>query len=225
MNKKIKTIVIDTLTQIQENEYMLDKKKPGHDKWRDYSVDIYTLITKLQQKGFECILIMGQPGTGKSSGMRTLKSGTNIWYNADNKNPVWEGGRTEYGTKIAPKSPFHVIPTSYEEIMNHISVGIEKDLFETTRYVFILGHTENYKEGEDTRMRLKTLGNLANKMQIEGKLETVLYSKVEMESGKQQYVLETQNNGYNTARSPMGLFDGKINNDYQLIVDKLETMS
>lgn len=157
--------------------------------------------------------------------MRTLKPGTNIWYNADNKNPVWEGGRTEYGTKIAPKAPFHVIPTSYEEIMNHVNVGIEKDLFETTRYAFILGHTENYKEGEDTRMRLKTLGNLANKMQIEGKLETVLYSKVEMESGKQQYVLETQNNGYNTARSPMGLFDGKISNDYQLIVDKLETMS
>lgn len=57
------------------------------------------------------------------------------------------------------------------------------------------------------------------------KLETVLYSKVELENGKQHYLLETQNNGYNTARSPMGLFDGKISNDYQLIVDKLETMS
>lgn len=29
---KIRTICIDTVTQIQENQYMLDKKKPGHDK-------------------------------------------------------------------------------------------------------------------------------------------------------------------------------------------------
>lgn len=29
---KIRTITVDTLTQIQENEYMTDKKKPGHDK-------------------------------------------------------------------------------------------------------------------------------------------------------------------------------------------------
>ena len=29
---KIRTITVDTLTQIQENEYITDKKKPGHDK-------------------------------------------------------------------------------------------------------------------------------------------------------------------------------------------------
>ena len=33
--KNIKSICIDTLTGIQTNEYMLDKRKPGHDKWKD----------------------------------------------------------------------------------------------------------------------------------------------------------------------------------------------
>ena len=30
--KKIRTICVDTLTGIQTEEYMRDKKKPGHDK-------------------------------------------------------------------------------------------------------------------------------------------------------------------------------------------------
>lgn len=34
-NTKIRTICVDTLTGIQSEEYMRDKKKPGHDKWKD----------------------------------------------------------------------------------------------------------------------------------------------------------------------------------------------
>lgn len=218
---KIRTICVDTLTQIQENAFMLDRKKPGHDKWKDYSQDIYAFILELQILGFEMILIMGPPGVGKSTGMRNLPSKTNIWYNADNKNPVWEGGRVEYGKKTSPIAPYHVIPNSYSDIIAHIKGGIEKGMFEEDRYAFITGHTETYKEGNDTRIRLKTLGNLANKMQIEGKLETVLYAGVEVEDNKNHYILETQNNGFNTARSPQNLFEGKVDNDYNMIVNKL----
>jgi len=218
---KIRTICVDTLTQIQENSYMVDKKKPGHDKWKDYSQDIYGFILELQLLGFELILVMGPPGVGKSTGMRNLPSKTNIWYNADNKNPVWEGGRIEYGKKTAPIAPYHVIPTSYADIISHIKAGIDKGMFEDERFAFITGHTETYKEGNDTRIRLKTLGNLANKMQIEGKLETVLYAGVEVEDNKNHYILETQNNGFNTARSPQNLFEGKVDNDYRMIVEKL----
>ena len=83
-------------------------------------------------------------------------------------------------------------------------------------------HTENFKEGAEQRVRLKTLGQLTNKMQIEGKMETVLYSTVEKEAnGELSYLLETQNNGYNTARSPQGAFEGKIPNDYKFIVETL----
>ena len=96
MSEKIRTICIDTVTQIQEHEYMLDKKKPGHDKWKDYSTTLYAFMVQLQELGFELILIIGPPGTGKSSGMRHLPHNTNMWFNADNKNPVWEGGKEEY---------------------------------------------------------------------------------------------------------------------------------
>jgi hypothetical protein len=219
----ISTICIDTLTQIQENQFMLDKKKPGHDKWKDYSQDIYKFILDLQLLGFEIALIVGPPGVGKSTGMRNLPSKTNIWYNADNKNPVWEGGRAEYGKKLAPNEPYHVIPKSYKEIIEHVKEGIKREMFAEDRYAILTGHTETYKEGVETRIRLKTLGNLANKMQIEGKLEQVFYANVEKEGDDLNYILETQNNGHNTARSPMGLFEGKIANDYNVIIEALKT--
>lgn len=218
---KVRSICVDTLTAIQSDEYMADRKKPGHDAWKDYGQSIYTFMRDIQDLGFEIILVLGEPGTGKSSGMRTLSHNTNVWYNADKKNPVWEGGKSEYGTKHTPRMPFHVIPTTYKEILDHIKIGIEKGMFEDQRYAFITAHTETYKVGNDTKERLKVLGKMATKMQLEGKMETVLYSRVEMDSGKPTFLLETQNNGFNTARSPMNLFEGKIDNDYNVIIEKL----
>ena len=153
--------------------------------------------------------------------MRTLPTNTNIWYNADNKNPVWEGGKQEYGKKVNPRQPYHIIPKTYEDMIKHIKEGIAKGMFEDERYAFVTGHTETYKVANDTKERLKILGKLGTKMQLEGKMETVLYSRVEMESGNPKYILETQNNGFNTARSPQNLFEGKIDNDYNMIVEKL----
>lgn len=219
--KKIRSICIDTLTGIQTEEYMRDKKKPGHDKWRDVGQDIYSFMSDLQKLGFELIMVLGEPGTGKSTGMRTLEHDTNIWYNTDNKNPVWIGGKEEYGKKNAPRAPYHVIPTSYKEIIDHIKVGIDKGMFEEEKYAFITGHIENYKSGVETMQRVKVLGNMATKMQLEGKLESVFYTVVEKDGSNVKYLLETQNNGYNTARSPQGMFEPKIDNDYKFILDKL----
>jgi hypothetical protein len=218
---KIRSICVDTLTGIQNEEYMRDKKKVGYDKWKDYGQDIYIFMGDLQRLGFELILILGEPGTGKSSGMRTLLPNTNIWYNADNKNPVWTGGIKEYGKKNNPRPNFHLIPTTYAEIIGHINGGLQAGAFENDRYAFITGHIETFKSGDETMQRLKVLGNMATKMQLEGKLETVLYSGVEKSGSDIMYFLETQNNGFNTARSPMGLFEPKIDNDYQFILEKL----
>lgn len=218
---KVRSICVDTLTAIQSNEYMTDESKPGHDKWKDYGQSIYSFVLSLQKLGFEIILVLGEPGTGKSTGMRTLDHNTNIWYNADDKNPVWEGGRTEYGKKTNPRAPFHVIPRTYEDITNHIQVGLSRGMFEEDRYAFVTGHTETYKVGNETRERLKTLGKVATKMQLEGKMETVFYSRVEVVGGKPSYLLESYNNGFNTARSHMNMFEGKIGNDYKFVLEKL----
>ena len=60
-------------------------------------------------------------------------------------------------------------------------------------------------------------------MEIEGKFETVLYSRVERKTdGATSFIFETENSGSNTARSAMNMFeDGKIPNDYNLILEKL----
>ncbi len=216
----IRSICIDTLTAIQTNQWMEDKRKPGHDEWFDYGKKIYEHVHDLQELGFEIIMILGEPGTGKSSGMRTLPSKSNIWYNADEKNPVWEGGKLEYGKKTSP-TQYHFIPKSYKAIIDHINVVLKAGGFEAERYAFVLGHIETFKSGNENKERLKTLGKVATKMQIEGKMETVMYSKVEIEGGKPNYILETQNNGYNTARSHQNMFEGKILNDYGLVIEKL----
>ena len=153
--------------------------------------------------------------------MRTLPPDTNIWFNADNKNPVWTGGNKEYGKKFNPRMPYHVIPKVYADILSHIKEGLANGMFEEDRYAILTGHTEDYKSGNMTKKRLKVMGNMATKMQLEGKLETVLYSNVEKDTSGTKYVLETENDGYNTARSPMGLFEPTIDNDYNFIIEKL----
>lgn len=218
---KVRTICIDTLTGIQNEIYMQESKKPGYDQWTDYGKDIWVLISKLQELGFEIVLILGEPGTGKSSGMRTLPHNTNIWFNADNKNPVWVGGKEEYGKKVNPRLPYHIIPKNYSAIIKHIQDGLERNMFEEERYAILTGHTEDYKTGLDIKKRLKILGKLGTKMQLEGKLETVLYSDVRKNSGITEYILTTENDGLNTARSPMGLFPPIIENDYNLVIQKL----
>lgn len=221
MSTKVRTICVDTLTGIQNELWMTDSKKPGHDKWMDMGKGIWQLISDLQDRGFEIILILGEPGTGKSTGMRTLPHDTNIWFNADNKNPVWEGGKEEYGKKLNPRLPFHLVPKSYKDIIDHIDLGLSKGMFEDERYAILTGHTEDYKTGLDNKKRLKTLGNLATKMQLEGRLETVLYSDVKREGDTTHYVLVTENDGINTARSPMGVFEPVIDNDYHAVISKL----
>lgn len=218
---KVRTICIDTLTGIQNEVYMTETKKPNHDIWADYGKGIWQLISDLQAKGFEIILILGEPGTGKSTGMRNLPHNTNIWYNADNKNPVWIGGKEEYGKKSSPRLPFHIIPKCYKDIMDHIDLGISKGMFEEERFAILTGHIEDYKTGGDNKKRLKTLGKLTTKMQLEGRLEVVLYSEVQIEGDETKYVLCTENDGVNTARSPMGLFDKVIENDYNYVIEKL----
>lgn len=218
---KVRTITVDTLTGILDEMYMTSLKKPTHDSWKDWSQTVWKFNSALQDLGFEVILVYGVPGTGKSTGMRTLPHNTNIWFNADNKNPTWIGGKEEYGKKTNPRMPYHLIPRSYDDIISHIKQGLDKGMFEEERYAILTGHVETYKEGNDAKARLQIIGKMSNKMMIERKFESVFYSKVVMENNQPKYVLETQNNGFDTVRSPMGLFEPQIPNDYNLVINKL----
>jgi hypothetical protein len=217
---KIRTVCIDTLTGIQNEVYMTNSKKPGHDQWLDYGKDIWQLISDLQVRKFSIILITGEPGSGKSTGMRNLPTKTNVWINADKKDPVWVGGRAEYGKMFEAKLPYHFVPNTYADVIAHID-KIGKDGFEEEKFAILTGHVEDYKSGNDNKKRLKVLGKVATKMQLEGRLNNVFYANVIREGSENKYVLETQTDGYNTARSPMGLFEPVIENDYNFIIEKL----
>lgn len=220
---KIRTVCIDTLTGIQNETYMTDSKKPNHDIWKDYGNGIWKLISALQQRGFEIVLILGEPGTGKSTGMRNLPHHTNIWINADNKNPVWEGGKAEYGKKANPIMPYHLIPKTYKQMIDHIDEVHKRGMFEDERFAILTGHIDDFKSGPLQKKRLKVLGKVATKMQLEGRLETVLYAEVVRDGDATKYQLTTENDGVNTARSPMGLFEPVIENDYNFVIEKLLT--
>jgi hypothetical protein len=233
--KMIKTICVDTLNGIQNNEYMgmLDKKTMvTRDKWRDFGVAIYMFMVEgLQKFGFETVLVLGYEGTGKSFGIRYLEPGTNIWYNADNKNPTFRviefGGneynaREVYGTKVKP-TPYMFVPKTYKDIITHIQSIQDAGVLAENPVAFLTGHIEDYRSGDgDTRQRLKTLGNLATKMNIEGSVENCLYTYLDTQGERPVYKLDTMNSGSNTARALHGAFGSRyIDNNFQLIYDAI----
>ena len=72
-----------------------------------------------------------------------------------------------------------------------------------SEYQKLLKDIEDYKSGFEQKRRLKVLGKLSTKMQLEGKLETVMYAEVKKDGAETVYLLHTENDGTNTARSPM----------------------
>lgn len=74
--------------------------------------------------------------------------------------------------------------------------------------VYILGHTQ---EDDNGRVKAKTIGKLLDeKITIEGLLTIVLRTAVI----NGQYLFSTRNNGHDTTKSPLGLFDDEqIDND------------
>ena len=76
--------------------------------------------------------------------------------------------------------------------------------------VYILAHTHTDEQGQ---IRIKTLGKLLDdKVVVEGMFTTVLRTHVD--PGANKYVFTTQNNGRDTGKGPMGVFESnEIEND------------
>lgn len=82
--------------------------------------------------------------------------------------------------------------------------------------IIFLSHSERKDDGST---KVKTIGKLLDeKVTIEGLFTVVLNTKIE----DGNYYFETQNNGFNTRKSPKGMFkEYKIPNDLKLVVDKV----
>lgn len=84
--------------------------------------------------------------------------------------------------------------------------------------VYILSHSQTDEYG--TNVKMKTIGKMLDeKVTLEGLFTTVLRSHV----SDGRYYLTTQNDGTDTVKSPMGLFETmEIDNDLQMIDEKLK---
>lgn len=80
--------------------------------------------------------------------------------------------------------------------------------------VYILSHTE---ETDDGQVKMKTIGRLLDdKITLEGMVTIVLRTVVT----DGQYFFATKNNGLDTTKSPMGLFDSDLIDNDLALVDK-----
>lgn len=218
-------IVIDTANQIQDNEYLKTSEdtKAKLDDWKDYGVDILHLQNHLKNEAYraggELIDILGREGTGKTVGCRTLDPDTTVILNTDRKPLSFPGAKKNY---ILGKNYF--IPKTYSEVREFVTAAADMAIKKKDPlYIFSLWHLEDYKDNEVTRQRKKVLGRMATKFNINGQVVHTYYTKVKSTASGNEYILQTQNDGFNTARSPMGMWDKKeIPNDYKMIIDKIK---
>lgn len=92
-----------------------------------------------------------------------------------------------------------------------LAMGLRDDL-----NIYILSHTE---KNEDGSLKIKTIGKMLDeKITLEGMVTMVLYTII----NDNNYLFQTQNNGRNTAKSPMGMFkEILIENDLKFVNESI----
>ncbi len=88
--------------------------------------------------------------------------------------------------------------------------------------IFFLTHSEESTDVNGHRkVKAKTVGKMIdNALTLEGLFSIVLFGRVKKTEDGLEYGFDTQNNGENTCKSPMDMFeDSFINNDLQLVKD------
>lgn len=224
---KLRCMVFDTVTAIQEQEWITVESKHGsqHADWKQYAVGIINCYTQLKKLGYTLVYILGDPGTGKSYGIKYLKEGECIWLNADNKNPTWIGGSEIFGTIRKPK-PYHIIPKTYEDVVTVAEKAIESGAFgDNLPLIYMLGHVANYKAGKPgspTMQKLSTIGKLTDERRPEAAAEIVLYADVRQEDEDEEpnWFLRTRPTGLDSCRvtEPLAVrLEKEIPNNYDTL--------
>tara|TARA_R110001599_G_scaffold167003_5_gene356841 strand:- start:216 stop:896 length:681 start_codon:yes stop_codon:yes gene_type:complete len=101
---------------------------------------------------------------------------------------------------------------------------LPKDLREDLTIFFLTHAEESTDVNGNRKVKAKTVGKMIdNALTLEGLFSIVLFGKVRKEDdGTLSYGFETQNNGENTCKSPMGMFeDSFIPNDLAYVRDAI----
>ena len=115
-------------------------------------------------------------------------------------------------TKAKGFDKFNDIAENFYKLINFVKDKLREDLT-----VVFFGHEEADSNG---RTQIKTVGKfLSEKVCIEGMFSIVLNTFVNSEG----YYFQTQNNGFNTTKSPKGMFeDLLIPNDLNYVIEKIK---
>lgn len=185
------------------------------------------------------VLIMGESGSGKSASMRNCKGEEFGVFNVygkpfpfKNTNNLKKLDNAGYNDIIRvlkkEKMMSYIIDDSqylmafemfnrakekgfdkFTDLAVHFKVLIDfivKNLSNDI-IVYFLHHVEKSDAG---KLKAKTIGKMLDeKITLEGLFSIVLYC----ENTENTYKFITQGNGLTTAKSPMGMFDGEIDND------------
>ena len=192
-------------------------------------------------------LIIGESGTGKTTSLRNFKRGELSVINVSGKPlPFKNNGiavvKTDNYDKIATllkkaSAPSIVVDDAQYlmafEFMNKAKErGYDKFTDIGSKYfnllrvanslpddkiVYILSHIEQTAEGKE---KCKTIGKMLDeKITLEGLFTIVLKTVVTIDNNNQRrFLFSTVNNGYDTVKSPMGMFtESLIDNDLKQV--------
>lgn len=188
------------------------------------------------------VLILGESGSGKTFSIKNLDpEKVGIFSVEKNRLPFQKqfkvyknAGYTEIvGTLKDPKLKLYVIDDSQYLMVNeffdkakdagygkYTDIGLHfRNLIHIINHqapddviVYFLHHTE--MDGNTGKTKAKTVGKmLDNYLTLEGCFDIVLNCYAE----GQEHGFITQSDGYNTAKSPEGMFELKISNDLSLV--------
>lgn len=187
------------------------------------------------------VMVYGQSGTGKSTSLRNFKNEEVAVVNVSGKPMPFRGGLKPYNSDDYGKIMSAISKTERKSIViddatylmvnefmrNAKVTGYQKytdmacsfngliefcSSLSDDKIVYFLGHSE---QADDGREHFKTIGKmLDNYVTVEGRFTIVL--KTVVQDGR--YLFSTQNNGQDTVKSPMGLFDQHlIENDLKAV--------
>lgn len=191
------------------------------------------------------VLILGASGSGKSTSMRNFEPNEIGIFNVASKPlpfrkklPMANNATytTIYSGLKAPRLKKYAIDDSqylmafesfdhaketgygkftnmalnFRNLINYAVTKLPDDVI-----IYFLHHTET---ADDGRLKAKTLGKmLDNQLTVEGLFSIVLLCQVE---GSEHYFI-TNSDGSNPAKSPMGMFELKIDNDLKFVDDTI----
>ena len=187
------------------------------------------------------VLILGESGSGKSTSMRNFDPSELTVFNVANKllpfrkklNVINNAGYGTIGKELQKQEKkiyviddsqyllafelfnrvkekgydkFTDIAVRFEKMLNYIIKGTPEDCI-----VYLLHHCETTDTG---KIKAKTVGKmLDNQLTVEGLFSIVLYAFVEDD----KHLFRTTNDGFCTAKAPMGMFEPIIDNGLKFV--------